>query len=78
MSVLAAHGGPPTVDIAGPHYQWPFHTAELERAVVDQTRRSLSDRDASGILGEFEDASLLSPAPPTRCRSPPAPPRSTP
>ncbi|GIF01131.1 DegT/DnrJ/EryC1/StrS family aminotransferase [Paractinoplanes rishiriensis] len=56
MSILAAHGGPPTVDVPGPHYQWPTVDADLERAVIDQTRRSLSDRDASGVIGEFEQA----------------------
>ncbi|GLY99801.1 aminotransferase class I/II-fold pyridoxal phosphate-dependent enzyme [Actinoplanes sp. NBRC 103695] len=55
-SLLAAHGGPATIDIPGPHYQWPAITADLEQAVLQQTRRSLSDRDASGILGEFERA----------------------
>lgn len=56
MSILAAHGGPPTIDVPGPHYQWPTIDADLEQAILAQTRRSLSDRDASGVLGEFERA----------------------
>jgi perosamine synthetase len=54
MSILAAHGGPPTIDVPGPHYQWPIIDVELEQAILAQTRSSLSDRDASGVLGEFE------------------------
>jgi perosamine synthetase len=56
VSILAAHGGPVTIDVPGPHFQWPTIDAELEQAILAQTRRSLSDRDASGVLGEFEQA----------------------
>ncbi|WP_033440893.1 DegT/DnrJ/EryC1/StrS family aminotransferase [Saccharothrix sp. NRRL B-16314] len=55
-SVLAAHGGTKALDIPRPHYQWPAVTAELEQAVRAQLHRSLSDRDASGVIGEFEAA----------------------
>jgi perosamine synthetase len=55
MNQLAAHGGPITFDIAGPHYQWPYLAdGGLEKAVEIQIHRSLSDRDSSGVLGEFE------------------------
>jgi perosamine synthetase len=56
MTTLAAHGGPKTLDITGPHYRWPVIGESLERAVVAQMHRSLSDRDARGIIGEFEQA----------------------
>jgi perosamine synthetase len=56
MTTLAANGGPMTLDIATPHYQWPYVDAELEDAVCAQLHRSLSDRDASGIIGEYESA----------------------
>jgi len=56
VSILAAHGGPTTIDVPGPHYQWPTINADLEQAILAQTRRSLSDRDSSGVLGEFERA----------------------
>jgi len=56
MTALAAHGGPRTIDQPGPHYRWPFIDEELEEAVRRQLHRSLSDRDASGIIGEFETA----------------------
>jgi dTDP-4-amino-4,6-dideoxygalactose transaminase len=56
MTLLAAHGGPRAVDIPAPHYQWPYIDASLEEAVRAQLHRSLSDRDASGIIGEFEAA----------------------
>ncbi|MFE0025522.1 DegT/DnrJ/EryC1/StrS family aminotransferase [Amycolatopsis sp. NPDC059021] len=56
ISTLAAHGGTPALDIPGPHYQWPAVTPGLEEAVRAQLHRSLSDRDASGVIGEFETA----------------------
>ncbi|MDN5757180.1 MAG: hypothetical protein L0H59_01415, partial [Tomitella sp.] len=55
-STLAAHGGKKSLDLPGPHYRWPFITADLEDAVRDQLHRSLSDRDARGVIGEFEAA----------------------
>jgi dTDP-4-amino-4,6-dideoxygalactose transaminase len=55
-SALAAHGGTKSLDIPTPHYQWPAITPELEDAVLAQLHRSLSDRDASGVIGEFEAA----------------------
>lgn len=55
-STLAAHGGTKRLDIPGPHYQWPAVTTGLEDAVRAQLHRSLSDRDASGVIGEFETA----------------------
>ncbi|MGH3548639.1 MAG: DegT/DnrJ/EryC1/StrS family aminotransferase [Pseudonocardiaceae bacterium] len=54
--MLAAHGGTKALDIPQPHYQWPAITTELEDAVRAQLHRSLSDRDASGVIGEFEAA----------------------
>ncbi|MBB5110462.1 dTDP-4-amino-4,6-dideoxygalactose transaminase [Micromonospora echinospora] len=56
MTALAAHGGPKTMDIPGPHYRWPIIDPSLERAVSDQMHRSLSDRDARGVIGEYEAA----------------------
>ncbi|MFI6281684.1 aminotransferase class I/II-fold pyridoxal phosphate-dependent enzyme [Streptomyces sp. NPDC050988] len=56
MNALAAHGGPKTVDLPAPHYQWPIVDASLEKAILDQAHRSLSDRDATGIIGEYERA----------------------
>jgi dTDP-4-amino-4,6-dideoxygalactose transaminase len=56
ISTLAAHGGTKALDIPQRHYQWPAVTAELEDAVRAQLHRSLSDRDASGVIGEFESA----------------------
>lgn len=55
-STLAAHGGRKALDIPPPHYQWPAVTTELDDAVRAQLHRSLSDRDASGVIGEFEAA----------------------
>lgn len=55
-SMLAACGGAKTLDIPQPHYRWPAVTPELEEAVCAQLHRSLSDRDASGVIGEFEAA----------------------
>lgn len=55
-SPLAAHGGTRVLDVEQPHYQWPAVTRELEDAVREQLHRSLSDRDASGVIGEFEAA----------------------
>jgi dTDP-4-amino-4,6-dideoxygalactose transaminase len=53
-SMLAAHGGTRVLDIRQPHYRWPAVTTGLEDAVRAQLYRSLSDRDASGMIGEFE------------------------
>jgi perosamine synthetase len=55
-STLAAHGGTKALDVPQPHYQWPDITPDLEDAVRAQVRRSLSDRDACGVIGEFETA----------------------
>ncbi len=56
MATLAAHGGTRTLDIAGAHYRWPHVDTTLEEAVREQLHRSLSDRDAGGIIGQFEHA----------------------
>ena len=56
MNALAAHGGPKAISLPGPHYHWPSIDQGLEEAVRRQLHRSLSDRDASGIIGEFEAA----------------------
>jgi dTDP-4-amino-4,6-dideoxygalactose transaminase len=53
-SVLAARGGTKALDIPQPHYRWPAVTPDLEDAVQAQLHRSLSDRDACGVIGEFE------------------------
>jgi perosamine synthetase len=53
---LAAHGGKPALEIPQPHYRWPAVTTELDDAVRAQLHRSLSDRDACGVIGEFEAA----------------------
>jgi perosamine synthetase len=37
-----------------PHYSWPVITGSLGAAVTEQLFRSISDRDASGIIGEYE------------------------
>ncbi|MFI6883898.1 DegT/DnrJ/EryC1/StrS family aminotransferase [Streptosporangium canum] len=55
-STLAAHGGPKTLDVAAPHYRWPTIDAELEQAILAQAHRSLSDRDARGVIGDYEQA----------------------
>jgi perosamine synthetase len=55
-SALAAQGGQKTVNIDGAHYQWPACDPTLDMALIDQLHRSLSDRDASGVIGEFEQA----------------------
>lgn len=55
-NILAVHGGPPTLTVAGPHYRWPDITPGLEETVRAQLHRSLSDRDAAGVIGEFETA----------------------
>lgn len=55
-STLAAHGGTKALDVPPPHYQWPAVTPGLEEAVRSQLHRSLSDRDGSGVIGEFEAA----------------------
>lgn len=43
-------------NISTPHYRWPHIDDELEQAVLRQLRRSLSDQDAEGVIGEFEQA----------------------
>ena len=43
-------------DLLAPHYTWPLLDSGVRRMVDDQLSRSLSDRDASGIVGEFEEA----------------------
>lgn len=43
-------------DLTAPHYTWPLLDSTVRRMVNDQLSRSLSDRDASGIVGEFEEA----------------------
>jgi dTDP-4-amino-4,6-dideoxygalactose transaminase/thymidylate kinase len=53
---LAAHGGTPTLNVDGPHYHWPTIDAAFEEAVRAQLHRSLSDRDARGVIGEYEAA----------------------
>jgi len=40
----------------GPAYAWPHVDASLRGAVDRQLDRSLSDRDGSGVIGEFEQA----------------------
>ena len=55
-SLLAANGGTKVLDLPLPHYQWPAVTRDLDGAVLAQLHRSLSDRDASGMIGEFETA----------------------
>ncbi|WP_018503828.1 DegT/DnrJ/EryC1/StrS family aminotransferase [Parafrankia discariae] len=54
MAARIVHSGPRTFDIPGPHYQWPIIDDSLKEAIVAQTERSLSDRDSTGIVGEFE------------------------
>lgn len=54
-------GGPGTdagarVEVDGPHYRWPAIDDSVEKAVVGQLHRSLSDRDSSGVIGGFEAA----------------------
>jgi perosamine synthetase len=56
MPALAAHGGPRALDIPGAHYRWPHVDAGLDEAVRVQLHRSLSDRDARGVIGRFEQA----------------------
>ncbi|MFI9591189.1 DegT/DnrJ/EryC1/StrS family aminotransferase [Nonomuraea sp. NPDC052265] len=55
-TTLAAHGGPRTLNVDGPHYQWPTVDDSLEEALRVQLHRSLSDRDARGVIGEYERA----------------------
>jgi len=38
-----------------PHYTWPAVDPLLELRVVKQLRRSLSERDRSGVIGEYEE-----------------------
>ncbi|WP_327147027.1 aminotransferase class I/II-fold pyridoxal phosphate-dependent enzyme [Nocardia sp. NBC_01327] len=40
----------------GEHYRWPHIDSAFDAAVTGQARRSLSDRDARGVIGEFERA----------------------
>lgn len=56
---------PSSADTAGPllrdlapadHYRWPSLRTGLSAAVITQLGRSLSDRDATGVIGEFEAA----------------------
>jgi len=56
MSQLGAQGESPLLDIVGPHYVWPYVDETLDRALSTQLRRSLSDRDAQGVIGEYERA----------------------
>ena len=46
----------PALDIQPPHYRWPYVDASLERAVLTQVHRSLSDQDSDGVIGEYERA----------------------
>lgn len=57
MTRMPATGdGPKILSADAPHYQWPAPDPSLDAAVLTQLRRSLSDRDASGVIGEFERA----------------------
>ncbi|QIS23602.1 aminotransferase class V-fold PLP-dependent enzyme [Nocardia terpenica] len=38
------------------HYRWPYLGGDLDAAIIAQAHRSLSDRDARGVIGEFERA----------------------
>jgi len=53
---LAINGGEKSVKQATPHYTWPHLSNDLLEAITLQAQRSLSDRDASGVIGEFETA----------------------
>lgn len=53
--VLAILGGEPVISDIAPHYHWPPITDSLLASLEVQVHRSLSDRDASGIIGEFEE-----------------------
>jgi len=55
MTKLALHGGPPTIDVPGPHYRWPIITDATRRAVLTQLDTATSIKDRSGIIRELED-----------------------
>ncbi|WP_406279178.1 aminotransferase class I/II-fold pyridoxal phosphate-dependent enzyme [Nocardia sp. NBC_00881] len=54
--VPTGRGGSQALDAQGSHYRWPAVDEGLEKAVTAQMHRSLSDRDARGVIGEFESA----------------------
>ncbi len=43
------------IDFPKPHYTWPYVDKELENNIIHQLHTSLSIRDNSGIIGEFEN-----------------------
>lgn len=52
---LAISGGEKTIDIDTPHFKWPPITKDLEKAVLNQLRDTISIYDRSGIFLEFEN-----------------------
>lgn len=55
-SPLALLGGPPVIDVPGPHFSWPpIEDGDVE-AVTDQMRSAVSIPDRSGVIAELEDA----------------------
>lgn len=54
MNSLAIVGGQKTVEPAKARFEWPRITPEVEEAVLDQLRSSISIYGHSGIFAEFE------------------------
>lgn len=51
-------GGPPSVSIPPPHFEWPLIERRDEEAVISQLRTAISVYGRQGIIKEFEDAFL--------------------
>lgn len=53
-SLLALHGGEPTVTRPGPHFQWPVITDATRQAVLRQLDEAISVYDRSGVVARLE------------------------
>ncbi|MFE4492448.1 DegT/DnrJ/EryC1/StrS family aminotransferase [Streptomyces niveus] len=55
-SPLALLGGPPVIDVPGPHFAWPPIDDSDVEAVTGQLMSAVSVPDRSGVVAELEDA----------------------
>ncbi|MFJ8313636.1 MULTISPECIES: DegT/DnrJ/EryC1/StrS family aminotransferase [unclassified Streptomyces] len=54
-SPLALFGGPPVIDVPGPHFSWPPIGDSDIAAVTGQLTSAVSIPDRSGVIAELED-----------------------
>ncbi|MEU9247434.1 aminotransferase class I/II-fold pyridoxal phosphate-dependent enzyme [Streptomyces sp. NPDC048385] len=55
-SPLALLGGPPVIDVPGPHFSWPPIEDNDVEVVTGQLMSAVSIPDRSGVIAELEDA----------------------